>query len=220
MHETILVLDAGSRLTQLIARHIRSAGVYCEIVPMQRAGQVVSNPLPDHIKGMVISSHDALESADQALTVPAAVFEAGVPLVAIGYGCQAMVQHFKGRSETIARHHAQRVTATVRARGHTRLLDGLQDASNAAGHGLLDVALANAINIQTVPAGFVTMATTASDNVIAVAHEADGLYGMLFHPEVAQTLQGEAIIHRFVRDICGSSGDWNMRDYIAEAVAA
>src|SRR5699024_10505283 len=138
MHETILVLDAGSRLTQLIARHIRSAGVYCEIVPMQRVGQVIANLRPDQIKGIVISSHDALESADQALPVPAAVFEAGIPLMAIGYGCQAMVQHFKGRSKTSAQDNAQRVPATVRARGHTRLLDGIQDASNAAGHGLLD----------------------------------------------------------------------------------
>jgi len=220
MHETILVLDAGSRLTQLIARHIRSAGVYCEIVPMQRAGQALADQLSGKLKGIVISNHDALESATDALPVPATVFEAGVPLLAIGYGCQAMVQHFGGRSEATRAANAQRVTATVRARGHTRLLDGIQDTTNAAGHGLLDVARINAIGIQAVPAGFVTMATTAADEPVAVADEGRGFYGLLFHPEAAQTRQGEAIMHRFVREICECSGDWNMHDYIGEAVAA
>jgi GMP synthase (glutamine-hydrolysing) len=109
--------------------------------------------------------------------------------------------------------------ARVRAHGHTRLLEGLQDHSSPQGEGLLDVWMSHGDRIEDLPPGFVRMASTENCPIAGMADEKRRFYGVLFHPEVTHTLQGQALLARFVLDICGCRGDWNMPDYAAEAVA-
>jgi GMP synthase (glutamine-hydrolysing) len=108
--------------------------------------------------------------------------------------------------------------AEVRARGHSKLFDGIQDRTNAEGHGLLDVWMSHGDKVIDLPAGFKLIASSTACPIAGMADEARGFYGVQFHPEVTHTRQGAAILRRFVYDICGCRGDWNMGDYIAEAI--
>ena len=213
-HDKILILDFGSQVTQLIARRIREANVYCEIHPADVDGAFVRDFRP---KGIVLSgSHMSAyeESTDRA---PAAVFELGVPVLGICYGMQTMAQQLGGRVE--GGHTREFGHAEVRARGHTRLLQGIEDHRNAEGHGLLNVWMSHGDKVVEIPAGFKLMASTASCPIAGMADEDRRFYGVQFHPEVTHTAQGEAILRRFVLDICGARPDWVMTDHVGEAVA-
>jgi GMP synthase (glutamine-hydrolysing) len=109
--------------------------------------------------------------------------------------------------------------AEVRARGHTKLFDGIEDRRTAEGHGLLTVWMSHGDKVTELPPGFTLMASTAACPIAAMADEARRFYGVQFHPEVTHTLQGRAILRRFLYEICGCRGDWNMPDFISEAVA-
>jgi len=109
--------------------------------------------------------------------------------------------------------------AEIRAHGHSKLFDGIQDKSNAQGHGLLDVWMSHGDKVTALPPGFSVIASNEATPFAAMADESRGYYAVQFHPEVTHTHQGKAIIGRFVHDICGCGQDWNMPDYIAEAVA-
>lgn len=140
-----------------------------------------------------------------------------MPVLGICYGMQAMAVQLGGQ----VTHAADREfgSAEVRARGHTRLLEGIQDHSSQQGHGILKVWMSHGDQVTQLPPGFVLMASTSSCEIAGMADEQRQFYGLQFHPEVTHTLQGKAILSRFVRDICGCRGDWNMPDYAAEAVA-
>jgi len=213
-HEKILILDFGSQVTQLIARRVREAGVYCEIHPSDIPAQVIRDFAP---KGVILSgSHMSAyeESTDRA---PAEVFELGVPVLGICYGMQTMAQQLGGRVE--GGHHREFGYAEVRARGHTRLLGGIEDFRSAEGHGMLKVWMSHGDRVVEMPPGFRLMASTDSCPIAGMADEQRHFYGVQFHPEVTHTLQGQAILTRFVREICGCAGDWNMPDYVSEAIA-
>jgi GMP synthase (glutamine-hydrolysing) len=201
-------------VTQLIARRVREASVYCEIHPCDMPAAAIRAFAP---KGVILSgSHQSAyeESTDKA---PPAVFELGVPVLGICYGMQTMAQQLGGRVTLGAKREFG--FAKVRARGHTRLLTGLQDDAGPNGEGLLDVWMSHGDKVEALPPGFVLMASTDSCPIAAMADEARHFYGVQFHPEVTHTRQGQAILTRFVREICGCRGDWNMPDYIPEAVA-
>ena len=213
-HDKILILDFGSQVTQLIARRIREANVYCEIHPADVDDTFVRDFRP---KGIVLSgSHMSAyeESTDRA---PAAVFELGVPVLGICYGMQTMAQQLGGRVE--GGHTREFGHAEVRARGHTKLLEGIEDHRNAEGHGLLNVWMSHGDKVVEIPAGFKLMASTESCPIAGMADEDRRFYGVQFHPEVTHTAQGEAILRRFVLDICGARPDWVMTDHVGEAVA-
>lgn len=216
MHQRILILDYGSQVTQLIARRVREAGAYCEIHPGDVSDEFIrSQP---NLHGIILSGSHASVYAQDALAVPAAVFEAGVPVLGICYGMQAMALHLGGKTEQAQRRefgHAQ-----VRAHGHTALLKDIQDFQTAEGHGMLNVWMSHGDQVTALPEGFVLMASTESCPIAGMADENRRFYGVQFHPEVTHTQQGAAIFNRFVRDICGCSGDWNMPDYVQEAIAA
>ncbi|MDH4059554.1 MAG: glutamine-hydrolyzing GMP synthase, partial [Aquincola sp.] len=108
--------------------------------------------------------------------------------------------------------------AEVRARGHTKLLEGIEDSRNAQGHGLLKVWMSHGDKVAAMPPDFKLMASTEACPIAGMADEARRFYGVQFHPEVTHTLQGRKLLQRFVHDICGCAGDWNMPDYVAEAV--
>jgi GMP synthase (glutamine-hydrolysing) len=213
-HDKILILDFGSQVTQLIARRIREANVYCEIHPADVDAAFVRDFRP---KGIVLSgSHMSAyeESTDRA---PAVVFELGVPVLGICYGMQTMAQQLGGRVE--GGHTREFGHAEVRARGHTRLLQGIEDHRNAEGHGLLNVWMSHGDKVTEMPAGFRLMASTATCPIAGMADEDRHFYGVQFHPEVTHTAQGEAILRRFVLDICSCRPDWVMTDHVGEAVA-
>ena len=216
MHQRILILDYGSQLTQLIARRVREAGAYCEIHPGDVDDAFIrSQP---NLQGIILSGSYASTYAEDAFKVPAAVFTANVPVLGICYGMQAMALHLGG--QTAAAPQREFGHAVVRAHGHTRLLDQIQDFATDEGHGMLNVWMSHGDQVSALPSGFKLMASTANCEIAGMADERRHFYGLQFHPEVTHTTQGAAIFKRFVQDICGCTGDWNMPDYVDEAVAA
>src|SRR5690606_2727520 len=214
MHQRILILDYGSQVTQLIARRIRDAGVYCEIHPGDVDNAFIE--AQTGLKGIILSGSHASAYQEEALKVPTRVFEMGVPVLGICYGMQTMALQLGGKVEWSD--HREFGYAEVRAHGHTRLLDGLQDFSTPEGHGMLKVWMSHGDKVTALPPGFKLMASTPTCAIAGMADEERGFYGVQFHPEVTHTTQGEAILNRFVTEICGCTHDWNMPDYVREAV--
>ena len=213
MHERILILDFGSQLTQLIARRIREANVYCEIHPCDVGDDFVREFAP---KGIVLSGSHLSAHESPNSRAPAAVFTLGVPVLGICYGMQTMAQQLGGRVESGSpREYGY---AQVRARGHTKLLDGIEDSRNAEGHGLLEVWMSHGDKVVELPPGFRVMGSTASCPIAAMADDERRFYGLQFHPEVTHTKQGTRILRRFVLEICGCRGDWVMATHVDEAV--
>jgi len=213
MHAKILILDFGSQVTQLIARRVREAKVYCEIHPCDVSDDFVRG---FGAKGVILSgSHMSAyeEATDRA---PHAVFELGVPVLGICYGMQTMAQQLGGKVEPGKVREFG--FAEVRARGHTRLFDGIQDYATDGGHGMLKVWMSHGDKVTVMPPGFKLMASNDSCPIAGMADEARGYYAVQFHPEVTHTRQGRNILQRFVHDICGCGSDWNMPDYVTEAV--
>ena len=214
MHDKILILDFGSQVTQLIARRVREAHVYCEIHPNDVSDAFIREFKP---KGIVLSGSHASTYEDHQLRAPQAVWDLGVPVLGICYGMQTMAAQLGGKVEWSD--HREFGYAEVRAHGHTKLLAGIEDFSTTEGHGMLKVWMSHGDKVTELPPGFKLMASTPSCPIAGMANEEKGYYAVQFHPEVTHTLQGTAMLTRFVREICGAKGDWIMGDYIAEAVA-
>ena len=217
MHQKILILDFGSQVTQLIARRVREAHVFCEVHPCDVSGDWIRNfALDGQLKGIILSgSHASVyeESTDKA---PQAVYELGIPVLGICYGMQTMAQQLGGRVD--AGQTREFGAAQIRARGHTRLLDGIQDSVTAEGYGVLDVWMSHGDKVTELPPGFSVMASNPACPIAGMADETRRFYAVQFHPEVTHTRQGQALLNRFVLDICGARPDWIIGDYIAEAV--
>jgi GMP synthase (glutamine-hydrolysing) len=214
MHDRILILDFGAQYTQLIARRVREAKVYCEIHPCDVSDDFVREFAP---KGVILSGSHLSAYDASTLKAPEAVFGLGVPVLGICYGMQTMAQQLGGKVE--AGKVREFGYAEVRARGHAQLLDGLEDSRNAEGHGLLKVWMSHGDKVVEMPPGFKLMASNDACPIAGMADEARRFYGVQFHPEVTHTRQGKKLLQRFVRQICGCRGDWNMPDYVTEAVA-
>jgi GMP synthase (glutamine-hydrolysing) len=213
LHERILILDFGAQYTQLIARRVREARVYCEIHPHDVADDFVRG---FGAKGIILSGSHLSAYEESTARAPRAAFDLGVPVLGICYGMQTMAQQLGGRVE--AGSVREFGYAEVRARGHTRLLDGIQDFATPEGHGMLKVWMSHGDKVAELPPGFRLMASTGACPIAGMADEARRFYGVQFHPEVTHTRQGARILQRFVREICGCRGDWNMPDYIGEAI--
>ena len=214
-HDKILILDFGSQVTQLIARRVREAHVYCEIHPNDVSDAFIREFAP---KGIILSGSHASTYEAQDLRAPQAVWDAGVPVLGICYGMFTMTVQLGGEVEASA--HREFGYAEVRARGHTRLFEGLQDFVTAEGHGMLKVWMSHGDKVTALPPGFKLMASTPSCPIAGMADEARGYYAVQFHPEVTHTRLGSAMLARFVLDICAARPDWVMRDHITEAVAS
>ena len=213
-HSKILILDFGSQVTQLIARRVRDARVYCEIHPWDIGDQFVRD---FGASGIILSGSHLSAYDEGAAKAPNAVFQAGVPVLGICYGMQTMAHQLGGKVEPgTVREFGY---AEVRARGHTSLLKDIQDYGTAEGFGMLKVWMSHGDKVIDLPPGFKVMASSDNCPVAAMADESRHFYAVQFHPEVTHTPQGKAILQRFVRDICGCAGDWNMPDYVTEAVA-
>ena len=215
-HQKILILDFGSQVTQLIARRVREAHVYCEVHPCDVSNEWVREFAADgQLKGVILSgSHASVYEVDDK--APDAVFELGVPVLGICYGMQTMAQQLGGKVE--AGTTREFGYAEVRARGHTPLLKDIADFHTPEGHGMLKVWMSHGDKVTEMPAGFKLMASTDSCPIAGMADVDRGYYAVQFHPEVTHTVQGRALLERFVLDICSTRADWVMRDHIEEAV--
>ena len=218
LHSKILILDFGSQVTQLIARRVREAHVYCEVHPCDVSDDWVRAYAADgSLKGVILSGSHASVYEDSTDSAPAAVFALGVPVLGICYGMQTMAQQLGGKVE--GGHTREFGYAEVRAHGHTALLKDIADLTTAEGHGMLKVWMSHGDKVTELPPGFKLMASTPSCPIAGMADETRHFYGVQFHPEVTHTVQGQALLNRFVLDICAARPDWVMRDHVADAVA-
>lgn len=211
-HEWIAILDFGSQYTQLIARRVRELNVFSEILPCDTpAAQLLERK----VAGVILSGGPASVYEEGAPQADLAIYSIGVPVLGICYGMQLMARQLGGRVE--AGEVREYGPANVRPLPAGRLLGGLADERDEAGRPILHVWMSHGDRVVCLPHGFVVQASSDACPVAAISDEARRLYGLQFHPEVTHTRQGFEILRRFVRDICGTKGDWRMGDYVAEA---
>ncbi len=221
MHDKILILDFGSQVTQLIARRVRDAQVYSEIHPYDCDPEFIRKFIQERGgQGIILSGGPSSVTEDGSPRAPQIVFELGVPVLGICYGMQTMATQLGGAVASAENLGKAREFgySEVRAHGHTNLLKGIQDFSTSEGHGILKVWMSHGDSVTTLPPSFTLMASTESCPIAGMADEDRRFYGFQFHPEVTHTIQGTAIIERFVHEICKCKPDWVMGDYIGEAV--
>lgn len=210
----IIILDFGSQYTQLIARRVRDCGVYAELQPCDLDRDAACALAP---AGIILSGGPESVTATDTPRAPAWVFELGVPVLGICYGMQTMAVQLGGKVECST--HREFGFAQVRARGHSRLLRDIEDRATTEGWGLLDVWMSHGDHVTQLPPGFVAIASTDSAPIAGMADESRGYYGLQFHPEVTHTRQGQRILDRFVREVCGCDASWTPRNIVAEGVA-
>ena len=213
-HKKILILDFGSQYTQLIARRVREAHVYSELHSWDVDEAFIRDFQP---AGIILSGGPNSVYEHETPRVPQVVFELGVPVLGVCYGMQTMAAQLGGKVENASKREFG--YAEIRARGHSSLFLDIQDRANDEGHGLLDVWMSHGDKVTEIPPGFKVIASNASTPIAGMADEARHFYAVQFHPEVTHTKQGKAMLSRFVHQICGCGQDWNMPDYVSEAVA-
>ncbi len=208
MHDTILIVDFGSQVTKLIARRIREESVYCEIVPFQKAEEAFRALRP---KGVILSGGPASVLDKDAPLAPMAIYQAGVPVLGICYGEQAMAQQLGGKVE--GGHHREFGRAEVEVTKPSALYDGVWEVGQR-----YPVWMSHGDRVTKPPEGFVATGTSANAPIAMIADEKRKFYATQFHLEVMHTPHGAALIRNFVRNIAGCSGDWTMRAFKDEAI--
>ncbi|MEA1891007.1 MAG: glutamine-hydrolyzing GMP synthase [Pseudomonadota bacterium] len=211
--DRILILDFGSQYTQLIARRVREAGVYCEIFPYDVDEIHLKN---FSAKGYILSGGPESVTEGETPKASQLVFDSGMPVLGICYGMQTMAAQLGGEVETSARHEYG--YAQIRARGHCQLLKDIEDHTSEEGYGLLDVWMSHGDRVSSLPPGFSVIATTDSAPLAGMADESRHYYGVQFHPEVTHTKQGDRILARFVHDICGCAALWNPANIVQDSI--
>ena len=216
--DKILILDFGSQYTQLIARRVREAGVYSEIFAWDAPVQAIADFNPDAfiLSGGPESVTGLNDSKSSSVIAPPEIFDLKVPVLGICYGMQTMAQQLGGA--VIGSQKREFGHAVVRARGHSRLLEDIQDATNPEGHGLLNVWMSHGDKVVAMPEGFKIIASTENAPIAGMADEDRGFYGLQFHPEVTHTTQGGAILDRFIHAIAGCGSRWNVANIIEESL--
>ncbi|MCY4214871.1 MAG: glutamine-hydrolyzing GMP synthase [Gammaproteobacteria bacterium] len=207
--ERLLIVDFGSQYTQLIARRVREAGVYSEILSYDAGIDAIA---AFGARGIILSGGPESVTEAAAPPIPEGLFDLGVPVLGICYGLQAMARHFGGQVAASAKREFG--PAEIRVRGPSRLLSALE--LNAQGG--LAVWMSHGDKVVAPPPGFRVTAATNSAPVAAMEHERAPWYGLQFHPEVTHTDQGEALVRHFVRDICGCAGAWTADNIIDDAM--
>ncbi|MEC9358081.1 MAG: glutamine-hydrolyzing GMP synthase [Pseudomonadota bacterium] len=212
--DRILILDFGSQYTQLIARRVRELGVYCELHPWDMAEADIRAFGP---KGIILSGGPESVTAENSPRAAMMVYELGVPVFGICYGMQTMAAQLGGVVE--ASDTREFGYAEVRARGHSKLFQDIEDRVNAKGHGLLDVWMSHGDRVVQLPEGFFACGQTRDVPLAAMADDERRYYGVQFHPEVTHTAQGARILSRFVHDLCGCGSSWTPGRIIDDAIA-
>src|SRR5580692_6368451 len=207
MAAPVLVIDFGSQVTQLIARRVREAGVYCEIVPFQKAEAALAT----HPRAIILSGGPASVAEENTPRAPQAVFDAGVPVLGICYGEMTMCGQLGGRVE--GGHAREFGRADIRIEKSSPLLAGLGDVGARE-----PVWMNHGDKITAIPPGFDVVATSENSPYAVIADEKRKLYGIQFHPEVAHTPRGGQMLKNFVVGIAGITPDWNMRAFRVEEI--
>jgi GMP synthase (glutamine-hydrolysing) len=208
-HERVLIVDFGSQVTQLIARRVRESGVYCEITPFDKAEAYLDEFQP---KAVILSGGPASVLEADSPRIGAKVFELGVPVLGVCYGEQLMCDLLGGRVE--GGHHREFGRAEIVIARDTPLFAGVGAVDHRE-----PVWMSHGDRVVAIPDGFEVLATSAGAPFAAIGDEARGFYGVQFHPEVAHTVQGAAILKNFTHAIAGLSSDWTMAAFRDEAVA-
>jgi len=208
MHDKILIIDFGSQVTQLIARRVREEGVYSEIVPFNKAEAAFAAMRP---KGVILSGGPASVLDKDAPLAPPAIYRAGVPVLGICYGEQAMAQQLGGEVE--GGHHREFGRAEVEVTAESALFDGVWRQGER-----YPVWMSHGDRVTRLPPGFCAVGTSANAPIAIIADEARKFYATQFHLEVMHTPHGAALLRNFVRKIAGCRGDWTMRAFKDEAI--
>ena len=208
MHDKILIVDFGSQVTQLIARRVREERVYCEIVPFQQAEAALRELKP---KAVILSGGPASVFDKDAPLAPMAIYEAGVPVLGICYGEQAMAYQLGGTVE--GGHHREFGRAEVEVTKPSALYDGVWEVGQR-----YPVWMSHGDRVTRPPKGFAATGTSANAPIAMIADEARRFYATQFHLEVVHTPHGAALLRNFVRNIAGCAGDWTMRAFKDEAI--
>ncbi|GHA35157.1 GMP synthase [glutamine-hydrolyzing] [Devosia pacifica] len=201
--ESILIVDFGSQVTQLIARRIREAGVYCEVHPFQKAGEALERLAP---KGIVLSGSPASTLDENAPEVDPVLLDAGVPILGICYGQQALVKALGGRVE--GGHHREFGRSELTIRQHSALVDDVWELDHS-----YQVWMSHGDRVVEMPEGFEIVATSSGAPFAMIANEERRIWGVQFHPEVVHTPDGAKLYANFVRKICGCEGNWTMATF-------
>ena len=207
-HDKILIVDFGSQVTQLIARRVREEKVYCEIVPYQKAETALREMKP---KGIILSGGPASVLDKDAPLAPMAIYQAGVPVLGICYGEQAMAHQLGGKVE--AGHHREFGRAEVELTKPSALTDGVWQVGER-----YPVWMSHGDRVTRPPDGFAAIGTSANAPIAMIGDEKRKFYATQFHLEVVHTPHGAAILRNFVRNIAGCTGDWTMRAFKDEAI--
>ena len=207
-HDKILVVDFGSQVTQLIARRVREEKVYCEIVPFQKAEAALHEMKP---KGVILSGGPAGVLDKDAPLAPMAIYQAGVPVLGICYGEQAMAHQLGGKVE--AGHHREFGRAEVEVTMPSPLYDGVWQVGQR-----YPVWMSHGDRVTKLPEGFSATGTSANAPIAMIADDKRKFYATQFHLEVVHTPHGAALLRNFVRKIAGCTGDWTMRAFKLEAI--
>jgi GMP synthase (glutamine-hydrolysing) len=209
-HEHILIIDFGSQVTQLIARRVREAGVYCEVHPYNRAQAVLDAGFDP--KAIILSGGPASVGDAGSPRAPQAVFELGVPILAICYGQQTLATQLGGVVE--GGHAAEFGRADVEILAASALFEGVWEIGSR-----YPVWMSHGDRVTQLPDGFSVKATSENAPFAVATDEARRFYTVMFHPEVVHTPDGSKLIHNFVRKIAGLRGDWTMAAFREEAIA-
>jgi GMP synthase (glutamine-hydrolysing) len=207
-HDKILIVDFGSQVTQLIARRVREEKVYCEIVPFQNAQAAFRALKP---KGVILSGGPASVLDEDPPLAPLAIYEAGVPVLGICYGEQAMAQQLGGKVE--GGHHREFGRAEVELIARSALTDGVWAIGER-----YPVWMSHGDRVTKLPDGFIATGTSPNAPIAMIADDKRKFYATQFHLEVVHTPQGAALLRNFVRKIAGCTGDWTMRAFKLEAI--
>ncbi|HCO01126.1 MAG TPA: GMP synthase (glutamine-hydrolyzing), partial [Methylophaga sp.] len=209
----ILILDFGSQYTQLIARRVREAGVYCELRNPDISEAEIREFAP---KGIILSGGPDSTIGESAPAAPHCVFEMNVPVLGICYGMQTMATQLGGKVESSS--HREFGYAKIRAHGHSAFLKDIEDHTTPEGFGMLDVWMSHGDRVSQLPDGFKVIASTDSAPIAGMADEERQFYGVQFHPEVTHTTQGQRMISRFISEICGCETLWTSANIIEDSI--
>ena len=214
--QRLLIIDFGSQYTQLIARRVREAGVYCEIHPYDMNDDAIKafNPM-----GIILSGGPESATLAETPRAPQLVFEMDLPVLGICYGMQSMAAQLGG--EVGGSDKKEYGYAQVSVLGSSALLHGIDDGYDKHDKPVLDVWMSHGDRVDRLPDGFTAIAGTDNAPLAAISDEQRKFYGLQFHPEVTHTRQGKEVIERFVHEICGCDALWtagNIIDDIVESV--
>jgi GMP synthase (glutamine-hydrolysing) len=209
MAAPVLVVDFGSQVTQLIARRVREGGVYCEIVPYNKAEAALAQNPP---KAIILSGGPASVTESHTPRAPQKLFEMGVPVLGICYGEQTMVAQLGGRVE--GGHHREFGRADIEVVGQSKLFEGVWPLG-ASDH----VWMSHGDRVIALPEGFHAIAVSKGAPFAAIADEKRRFYGVQFHPEVLHTPRGSALLSNFVHNVAGIASDWSMKAFRAQEIA-